>query len=91
MVGSGFQELDLYQDHLVIETFKLLEEGVDERKGFGVRVFLEIESHETGLEVLAEEGTSLLDGPFDARFCHGDLDVEGIRNRRKEVNELADC
>lgn len=53
-------------------------------------MFLEIESHETGFEVLAEEGTPLLDGPFDARFCHGDLDVEGIGNRRKKVNELAD-
>lgn len=90
MVGAGFEKLHFDKDHLVVEALELLEECVDECNGFGVGVFLEVESDETGFKVLAEERTSLGDGPFDARSGNGDLDVEGVRDGRKEVNQLAD-
>lgn len=90
MVGAGFKKLHFDKDHLIIEALELLEEGVDERNGFSVGVFLEVESDETGFKVLAEERTSLGDGPFNARSGNGNLDVEGVRDARKKINQLTD-
>lgn len=51
-------------------------------------MFLEIEPDETSFEVLAEKRTSLGDSPFNARSGDGDLDVEGVRDSRKKINQL---
>lgn len=90
MIGAGFEKLDFDKNHLVVETLELFEECIDERNGFSVGVFLKIESDKTGFKILAEEGTSLGDGPFDARSGNGNLYVKGIGDSRKEVNKLTD-
>lgn len=90
MIGARFKKLDLDKNHLVVKAFELLKQCVNERNGFGVGVFLEVEPDETCFEVLAEEGASLGDSPFDARSGDGDLDVEGVGDDRKKVNQLTD-
>lgn len=51
-------------------------------------MFLEVEPDETSFEVLAEKRASLRDSPFNARSGDGDLDVEGVRDGRKKINQL---
>lgn len=88
MVGARFKKLDFDKNHLVVEAFELLKQCVNERNSFGVGVFLEVEPDETCFEVLAKEGASLGDSPFDARSGDSDLDVEGVGDGRKKVNQL---
>lgn len=70
MVGAGFEELDFDKDHFIVKSLELFEQRVDDGYGLTIRVFLKIQPNETGLEVLAEEGTSFGDGPFDAGLGH---------------------
>ena len=90
MVNARLEELNLDKDELVVEALEFAQKRIDQGQGIVVGGFAHEEGDETRLEILAQEGAPLADGPFYAGACGRDLNVSGVGYGGKEVEKLAD-
>ena len=64
MVDTGFEELNLDENELVIKAFEFSEKTVDECEGFVVGLLGHVEGDEASFEVLPQERAAFGDGPL---------------------------
>lgn len=88
--NSALEEVNLGQDHLVVQPFELAQQPCNESKGLLVGAGLKEQPSEANLQALPEEDAPLRPRPLDVFSCHRDLDFRriGVRRERRLGEEV---
>lgn len=90
MADATLQQLDLDQDHLVIQLLELLEQSCNQSQRVAVHLVVEVQGDQSRLQRLFQKDAFLLNGPLDCLLANVDLQRESVGDLRKVVDQGAD-